>query len=218
MWEERAYRARRDIAELAASGLGVSDLHAAAISLIDDKVGTDLTCWATIDPEMLVISTMTSGEAQTPRSMNHCSLNPSTQPTNRIPLPLLCIAGNRWPSCRICPSVTAIGASGSTKSGGRWGRSRTSRVVPGRRCVLGRCRHGAVSRDFTDRETDFLTAVAPAIASATRLAVRSEARGWGPNGHPAIVLVGSGGEVSAVTPAAGEWRERLDQIAPGRPG
>ena len=60
---------------------------------------------------------------------------------------------------------------------------------------------------------DFLTAVAPAIASATRLAVRSEARGWGPNGHPAIVLVGSGGEVSAVTPAAGEWRERLDQIA-----
>jgi DNA-binding CsgD family transcriptional regulator len=71
-------------------------------------------------------------------------------------------------------------------------------------------------RDFTDRETDFLTAVAPVIASATRLAVRSEARGWGSNGHPAIVLVGSSGEVCAVTPAAGEWQERLDQIAPGR--
>ena len=29
MWEERAHRARRDIAALAASGLGVSELHAA---------------------------------------------------------------------------------------------------------------------------------------------------------------------------------------------
>ena len=31
--------------------------------------------------------------------------------------------------------------------------------------------------DFSDRETDFLAAVAPAIADATRLAVRSEAGG-----------------------------------------
>ena len=66
MWEERAYRARRDIAALAASGLGVSELHAAAIPLIEDTVGTDLSCWATIDPEMLAISMMTSGETQIP--------------------------------------------------------------------------------------------------------------------------------------------------------
>ena len=32
VWEERADRARRDIAALAASGLGVSELHAAAIA------------------------------------------------------------------------------------------------------------------------------------------------------------------------------------------
>ena len=66
MWEERAYRARRDITALAAEGLGVSDLHAAAIRLIEAKVGTDLTCWATIDPENLVISTMTSGDSRIP--------------------------------------------------------------------------------------------------------------------------------------------------------
>jgi hypothetical protein len=66
VWEERAFRARREIAALAASGLGVSDLYAAAIRLIDDEVGTDLTCWATIDPEMHAISMMTSGEAQIP--------------------------------------------------------------------------------------------------------------------------------------------------------
>jgi hypothetical protein len=27
--------------------------------LIDDRVGTDLACWATIDPETLAITTMT---------------------------------------------------------------------------------------------------------------------------------------------------------------
>ena len=64
MWEERAYRARRDIAALAASGLGVSDLHAAAIRLINERVSSELTCWFTIDPETLGISAITSGEAQ----------------------------------------------------------------------------------------------------------------------------------------------------------
>jgi hypothetical protein len=51
VWEERAYYARRDIAALAGEGLGVSDLHAAAIDLIEARVGADLTCWATIDPK-----------------------------------------------------------------------------------------------------------------------------------------------------------------------
>ncbi len=37
-----------------------------------------------------------------------------------------------------------------------------------------------------------------------------------PNGQPAIVVVGPRGDLRAVTPAASEWRERLDQIAPGR--
>jgi len=34
MWEERARRARRDVVALASSGLGVSDLHAAAIGVM----------------------------------------------------------------------------------------------------------------------------------------------------------------------------------------
>jgi DNA-binding CsgD family transcriptional regulator len=70
--------------------------------------------------------------------------------------------------------------------------------------------------DFTDREIDFLVAVAPAVASATRLAVRSEARSLLPDGHPAIVVVGPRGEPRAVTTAAQRWQERLDEIAPGR--
>jgi hypothetical protein len=74
----------------------------------------------------------------------------------------------------------------------------------------------ASGRDFTDRETDFLAAVAPAIAGATRLAVRSEARGSRPFGHPAIVVIGPRGELRAITPAGQEWRDRLDEIASGR--
>ena len=70
--------------------------------------------------------------------------------------------------------------------------------------------------DFTDRETDFLAAVAPAIAAATRLAVRSEAHRLMPSGQPAIVVVGPRGELRAITAAAQEWQERFDQIAPGR--
>jgi DNA-binding CsgD family transcriptional regulator len=70
--------------------------------------------------------------------------------------------------------------------------------------------------DFTDREIDFLVAVAPAVASATRLAVRSEARSLLLDGHPAIVVVGPRGEPRAVTTAAQRWQERLDEIAPGR--
>ena len=34
--------------------------------------------------------------------------------------------------------------------------------------------------------------------------------------HPAIVVVGPRGELRAVTPAARDWQERLDEIAPGR--
>ena len=70
--------------------------------------------------------------------------------------------------------------------------------------------------DFTDRETDYLAAVAPALATATRLAVRSEAQASRRGGRPAVLVLGPGGAQRAATPAAQEWRDRLDDIAPGR--
>ena len=72
-----------------------------------------------------------------------------------------------------------------------------------------------VGHDSTDREMEVLAAVGPPIATATRLAVRSEARGCTPAGRPAIVVVGPRGELRAVTPAK-EWQDRLDETAPGR--
>ena len=76
-------------------------------------------------------------------------------------------------------------------------------------------RDGAYRRDFSARETEFLIAVAPAIATGTRLAVRSEAR-------PAVGRASSNRcrrcarGARAATPAAREWQDRFDQIAPGR--
>ena len=66
MWEGQARAARRDIAALATSGMGVIDLHAAAIEVVERVVGSELTCWAGLDPGTLVISSMTSGQARIP--------------------------------------------------------------------------------------------------------------------------------------------------------
>ncbi|WP_033260838.1 helix-turn-helix transcriptional regulator [Amycolatopsis vancoresmycina] len=66
MWDGRAEAVRRDVAALAAAGLGVAELHAAAIELVDRVVPADLTCWASLDPDTAVISSMTSGRARIP--------------------------------------------------------------------------------------------------------------------------------------------------------
>ena len=176
MWEERAYRARRDIAELAASGLGVSDLHAAAISLIDDKVGTDLTCWATIDPEMLVISMMTSGQAQVPAEYEPFLAQSETSADEPHRFATLVL---RKESMAKLSDLADRDRNRSLRFNNVWrplGIDQSSAC-----CSWLTVRVGPLpawygqGHDFTDRETDFLAAVAPAIASATRLAVRSEA-------------------------------------------
>jgi DNA-binding CsgD family transcriptional regulator len=74
---------------------------------------------------------------------------------------------------------------------------------------------GLVRRgEFSDREVEFLTSVAPALAAATRVAAR--ARGTREGAEPAIVVVGPDGAQRAATAAAAVWRAELDEIAPGR--
>ena len=217
MWEDRAHRARRDIADLAASGLGVSELHTAAIGVVARHVGTDLTCWATLDPETLVISTMTNGKdrippeyepwlaeseyvADQPHSFAGLARRGSTV-AKLSDLP----ESDRQRSARLQNVWRPLGVEQELRlmflaDGACWG-------------AAGMVRSGA---DFTDRETDYLTALAPAIATATRLAVRSEAQARSEDVRPAIVVVGADGTHRSGTPAAQEWRDRMDDIAPGR--
>ena len=217
MWEERAFRARRDITALAAEGLGVSDLHAAAIRLIEAKVGTDLTCCATIDPETLVISTMTSGDAKIPAEYEPRLAR--AEYAGNEPHTFATLAHRKQPMARLS-DLPDRDRRRSARLNNVWrplGLEQELRVMflTDRTC-WGAAAMVRAGSDFTDREIDFLVAVAPAVASATRLAVRSEAGGVMPGGHPAIVVVGPGGEPRGVTPAAQEWQERLDEIAPGR--
>jgi DNA-binding CsgD family transcriptional regulator len=216
VWEEWAYRARRDIAALAASGLGVSDLHTAAIRLIDRMVGADLTCWATIDPETLMISIMTGARIapEYERWLAESEYSAANEPNRFATLvlrkqPMAKLSDlpdrDRTRSIRFNEVWRPLGVTQEVRvpfvaDGACWG-------------AAGMVRTG---RDFTDRETDFLTMMAPAIATATRLAVRSEALALASSGPSAIVVVGPSGELRAVTPAAQDWQERLDQIAPSR--
>lgn len=217
MWEERAHRARRDIAALAAAGLSVSELHAAAIRVIGDEVSADLTCWAAIDPETLVISTMVSGETRIPPEYEPRLAEAEYSADE--PHTFAVLALRKEPVAKLS-DLPDRERDRSARLNNVWrplGLNRELRVLF---LADGACWGAAgmvrAGHDFTNRETEFVAAVAPAIATATRLAVRSEARGWTPGSHPAIVVVGPRGELRAVTPAAREWRDRLDEIAPGR--
>ncbi|HEY9358274.1 MAG TPA: LuxR family transcriptional regulator, partial [Arthrobacter sp.] len=60
MWEERAERARREIAALAASGLDVADLYASAMSVVRQAVPFEQACWAAVDPDTLGMTSVTN--------------------------------------------------------------------------------------------------------------------------------------------------------------
>jgi DNA-binding CsgD family transcriptional regulator len=217
VWEERAYRARGDIAAVAASGLGVSDLHAAAIRLINEWFSTELACWFTIDPETLVISNMTNGETQV--APEYEPRLAESEYSAEEPHRFATLARRRAPLARLS-DMAERERSRSLRFNNVWrplGVDEELRVLF---LADGACWGAAgmvrTGQDFSARETEFLTAVAPAIATATRLAVRSEATGQKAGGHPAIVVVSPLGEPRAATPAAREWQDRMDETAPGR--
>ncbi|GAB2663481.1 helix-turn-helix transcriptional regulator [Kribbella swartbergensis] len=217
MWEGRARTARRDIAALATSGLGVAELHAAAIEVIEQVVDCDVTCWAAIDPGTLVISSMTSGRARIPpeyeprlAETEYAADNPNSfaelakrpYPVARLSdLPYREVVRHRrlnevWRPLGMEHELRAA----FTVDGDCWG-------------AAGFVRGGT---EFTEREVEFLGSVAPAIGAATRVAVRTDAHGYRGGVGPSIVVTGPGGEPRAVTAAARSWQDALNEIAPGR--
>ncbi|WIX91993.1 LuxR C-terminal-related transcriptional regulator [Amycolatopsis sp. DG1A-15b] len=214
MWDGRAQGVRRDVAALATAGLGVAELHAAAIELVDRVVPAELTCWASLDPDTAVISSMTSGRARIPgeyepllATYEYDGAQPHTfAELARRPVPVARLsdlprrAAER--SGRFAEVWRPLGLGHELRAvfrvdGTSWG-------------AAGLVRRG----EFSDREVEFLTSVAPALAAATRVAAR--ARGTGERAEPAIVVVGPDGGQRAATAAAAVWRAELDEIAPGR--
>ncbi|MET0843773.1 MAG: helix-turn-helix transcriptional regulator [Mycetocola sp.] len=217
MWEERADHTRRDITALAASGLGLDALHAQSIRLVDRVVPTELTCWATIDPETLAISAMASGDSRLPSRYEPLLADAEYSPGE--PYTFAGMARRNENVSRLSDRPLREQQS-SARVRNVWrplGLNQELRVlfVSDDACwgAAGLVRAG---RDFSDREMEYLTAVAPAIASATRLAVRSEMSTRPTGGGPAIVVIDARGTILSATPEAQHWRELLDEREPGR--
>lgn len=218
MLESRAHGVRRELAALAASGLGVAELHAAAIGLVGRYVGAELTCWAMLDPTTHAIATMVSGDARIPGEYE--PLLAESEYSGTEPHTFAALATRADPVARLSdlPGREAARSMRLTEVWRPLGLSHELRVAFR---VDGTC-WGAggmvrAGRDFSAREVEFLTAVAPAVAAATRVAVRAAPAGTATAADgPAIVVAGPRGTPRGMTPAAQVWRERLDEVAPGR--
>jgi len=217
MWEGRARSARRDIAALATSGLGVAELHTAAIEVVGQVVASELTCWASIDPDTVVISSMISGRDRIPPEYEPRLAEAEYSGTE--PHSFAELARRSFPVARLS-DLPYREVVRHRRLNEVWRPLGLEHEVRATFCVDGACWGAAglvrAGSEFTDRELEFLGSVSPVIAAATRVAVRTDARASRDAGGPAIVVTGPGGELRALTPAAESWSEELDRIAPGR--
>lgn len=217
MLASRALGVRRDVAALAAAGLGVAELHAAALELVGRHVGADLTCWAMLDPATHTIGSMVSGAARIPGEYEPLLAESEYSPAQ--PHRFAELAGRAEPVA-LLSSLPRREVARCTRFTEVWrplGITHELRVVFR---VDGACWGAAglvrAGRDFAPREVEFLAAVAPAVAAATRVAVRVACGGPQDPVGPAVVVAGPRGTTRSLTPAALAWRERLDEVAPGR--
>ncbi|TDW24018.1 helix-turn-helix transcriptional regulator [Kribbella kalugense] len=214
MWEGRARAARRDIAALATSGMGVAGLHAAAIEVVERVVGSELTCWAGLDPGTLVMSSMTSGQACIPSEYEPRLAE--TEYAGTVPNSFAELARSRRQVARLSdlPHREVVGHRRLNEV---WRPLGIEHEVRSTFTVDGDCWGAAgfvrSGSDFSDREVEFLGSVAPVIGAATRVAVRTDAHGYRGGVGPSIVVTGPTGEPRAITAAARTWQ---DELAPGR--
>lgn len=212
MWEGRADGARRDIAALAKAGLGVAELHAAAIALVDRVVPAELTCWASLDPDTTAISSMISGTTRIPQQYE--PLLATYEYDGHEPNTFAELAKRPDPVARLDERARSGRFNEVWRPLGLKSELRTIFRIDGT-CwgAAGMVR----GKDFTEREAEFMASVAPALAAATRVAARSNTHAnTDSGGESAIVVVGANGLPRAVTAATRQWQSELDMIAPGR--
>lgn len=207
MWEGRALGVRRDVTALATAGLDVVQLHEAAIALVDRVVPCDLTCWASMDPGSGVFATMTSGVNRIPQQYEPVLATCEYTPGEPHTFASLARRGD---------TVARLEDKRATRFNEVW------RPLGLRHELRSLFRAGAIcwggagmvrTGEFSEREVEFMTSVAPALGAATRLASRAAVHG---TGAPAIVVVTRDGTVRASTASAARWRDELEDIAPGR--
>jgi DNA-binding CsgD family transcriptional regulator len=208
MWEGRAQGVRRDVAALAYTGLDVAELHAAAIALVDRVVPCELTCWASMDPDSGAISSMTSGVNRIPQQYEPVLASCEYTPGEPHTFAALAQRGD---------TVARLEDKRSTRLNEVWRPLGLSHELRALFWADDTCWGAAGivrTSDFSERELEFLASVAPALGAATRVAARTTAQQS--QRAPAIVVVAEDGAIRASTAAAAEWREELEEVAPGR--
>ncbi|WP_043429285.1 helix-turn-helix transcriptional regulator [Arthrobacter sp. FB24] len=221
MWADRAERARQEIAAMAATGMGVAELHAAALAVVHETVPFQQACWAGVDPATLIMTSITNWPPW-PTPDEYGVRFAETEYAGTEPNPFAQLTRRPMPAARLSDVahrdvVRSVRLNDLLRPQGLEHELRAVfRTDDVCWAVGGLFRESGP--DFTDREVDFLSSIAAALAAATRVAVRVERPALrGPDG-PVIVLVGPRGEVRAATPAAATWLAALEDQAPGRFG
>lgn len=215
--EVRAELVRREVTALAAGDADVPAIHRRAIELVGAAVRSELTCWASIDPESLTISSMTSGVDHIPQEFEPLLAESEYGGVDFGTFADLARSGCRVLRASDLPSQTI---THSLRHASVWrplGMRREIRTV----FVLdGYCWGGAgfvrSGPDFGEADAELLRLLSPILASATRAAVR---RSVGTSGHdngPAVVVTDATGTPLALTDAAKAWQMRLGAGGPAR--
>lgn len=228
MWQARTDSARRQIAALATAGLDVAELHAEALRLVRTSVPYDRACWAGVDPDSLMMTSVTNWPPW-PVPAEYEARFAETEYSGTEPNAFARLLQRGVPVARMSDVphrevVRSARLNELLRPGGLEHELRAAFRIDGACWAVGGL-FREPGADFTDREVEFLVGVAPALAAATRVAVRTGAHGRGvsrdgdrPDGAhgPIIVLADPTGELRAATPAAKRWLAELDALAPGR--
>ncbi|HEY9358099.1 MAG TPA: helix-turn-helix transcriptional regulator [Arthrobacter sp.] len=219
MWEERAERARREIAALAASGLDVADLYASAMSVVRQTVPFEQACWAAVDPDTLGMASVTNWR-QWPVTDEHAARFAESEYAGREPNTFVELLRRPRPVARISDAphrdvVRSIRINDLLRPLGLDHELRAAFRVDNACWGVGSLFREA-GHDFTDREMEFLAAVTATLAAASRIAVRAAHPARPAAVGPVIVLAGPHGELQAATPAATSWLAEVEDAAPGR--
>ena len=193
MWEERAERARREIADLAAGGLDLADLYAAALAVVRRSVPFDQGCWAGVDPDTLGMTSVTNWRPW-PVTDEHAARFAESEYTGQEPNTFRELLRRPQPVARISDAphrdvVRSVRINDILLPLGLDHELRAAFRVDEACWGVGSIfREGG--QDFSDREVEFLTAVTATLAAATRVAVRVQ-RGPRPvTDGPVIVIAG----------------------------
>lgn len=219
MWEERAERARREIAALATGGLDVADLYASAMAVVRQTVPFEQACWAGVDPESLGMTSVTNWRPW-PVTDEYAARFAQSEYTGREPNTFAELLQRPRPVARISDAphrevVRSIRINDLLLPLGLDHELRAAFRVDDACWGVGSLFRES-GHDFTDREVEFLDAVTATLAAATRIAVRAAHQARPTAVGPVIVLAGPHGELQAATPAATSWLAEVEDAAPGR--